>query len=455
MSDRIKKIKVKKSDGTFSDYIPIGADAKNIDTIDGESVELKLNKKPYYYNNVADMKADTKLKIGDMAITLGYYEANDGGNGTYKIVNDDNLIDNGGSIHNLNNGLKAKLIIENKINIKQFGAKGDGISDDTIKIQNAIDFGFSKGIDVYVPATDDYFLTTLPLILVAYNSKHPISYWDGNGCKLIGESKSKSRIVKIGHESLQDKNSTLLCFTSENEKSTGIIIDNLSIEHYDDTNLNKTIGNCIDINISRSQLSNLNIIGFNGINAKIFSSTFENIVFNCVEDALISKGGTSNLYRFLYAPQCKNAYTISSQYSSLINVCGDNCKGTLFKLGGMGLSLINCGCESPELENIFDIITDYTTLNIDNFCSVRQTGIENELNLEDCSVVKISSPIHVSIAINIDSFSIIENKLINGTSYFFNPLYTDSPYNHKIYTLIKNLRYYKNFSGGTNEKIKL
>lgn len=32
MSDRIKKIKIKQSDGTFSDYIPIGADAKNIDT---------------------------------------------------------------------------------------------------------------------------------------------------------------------------------------------------------------------------------------------------------------------------------------------------------------------------------------------------------------------------------------------------------------------------------------
>lgn len=89
MSDRIKKIKVKKSDGSFTDYIPIGADAKNIDTSDGESVELKLNKKPYYYNTVADMKADTKLKVGDMAITLGYYTANDGGRLEYlKTEND-------------------------------------------------------------------------------------------------------------------------------------------------------------------------------------------------------------------------------------------------------------------------------------------------------------------------------------------------------------------------------
>lgn len=84
--DRIKKLKIKKQDGTFSDYIPIGADAENIDTTDGESVQLKLNKKPYYYNSVADMKADTKLKAGDMARTLGYYEQGDGGGAIYRIV---------------------------------------------------------------------------------------------------------------------------------------------------------------------------------------------------------------------------------------------------------------------------------------------------------------------------------------------------------------------------------
>lgn len=137
MSDRIKKIKVKKQDGTFSDYIPIGADAENIDTTDGESVQLKLNKKPYYYNNVAAMKTDTKLKAGDMAITLGYYTANDGGGAEYKIVNGI-YIDDGGSYHQLNNNLKAELIIKKEVNVKQFGAWGDGVHDDTNYIQNAI-----------------------------------------------------------------------------------------------------------------------------------------------------------------------------------------------------------------------------------------------------------------------------------------------------------------------------
>lgn len=84
--DRIKKIKIKQQDGTLSDYYPIGADAQNIDlNYNGSNVESTLKKKPYYYNSVADMKADNKLKVGDMVITLGYYEANDGNGNFYKI----------------------------------------------------------------------------------------------------------------------------------------------------------------------------------------------------------------------------------------------------------------------------------------------------------------------------------------------------------------------------------
>lgn len=107
----------------------------------------KLNKKAYYFDNVASMKNATNLKDGDYVITLGYYEANDGGAGEYEIVNDATLVDDGGSVHNLTNGLKAKLIIKNSVNVRQFGAKGDYQTDDTVAFQNALNI--SK--DVFVP----------------------------------------------------------------------------------------------------------------------------------------------------------------------------------------------------------------------------------------------------------------------------------------------------------------
>ena len=77
MSKIVKKMKIMQPDGTLSDYVSIGAEAENIN-VDGESVETKLGKKPYYYDTVADMKVDTKLKAGDMVVTLGYYNINDG-----------------------------------------------------------------------------------------------------------------------------------------------------------------------------------------------------------------------------------------------------------------------------------------------------------------------------------------------------------------------------------------
>ena len=141
MSDRIKKIKIKQADGTFSDYIPIGANAKDIDLqYNGSNVENTLKKKPYYYDSVAAMKLDDTLKEGDMAITLGYYEANDGGGAEYRIISDESLNDDDGSIHNLGNGLKAKLIVNDSINIKQFGTKGDGITDDILSIENVLNY---------------------------------------------------------------------------------------------------------------------------------------------------------------------------------------------------------------------------------------------------------------------------------------------------------------------------
>lgn len=161
MADLIKKIKIKKQDGTFTDYIPIGAEAQNVSTSDGDSVQLKLNKKPYYYNSVVDMKADTKLKAGDMAVTLGYYEVNDGGNGEYRIVSG-TYTDDGGSYHELNNNLYAELIIKNnEFNIAQFGAKANTDCKDIVQI--CIDFSANHGYKMIIPEGKTYLVYSLTL----------------------------------------------------------------------------------------------------------------------------------------------------------------------------------------------------------------------------------------------------------------------------------------------------
>jgi parallel beta-helix repeat protein len=150
--DKLKYIKLEQQDGSYSTPIPLSVDAEHIDMEDGETLVNKLNKKPYYYNTVADMKADIKLKAGDMAITLGYYSKNDDGGAEYIIrTKTQSDIDDGGSIHVIMSSLVAELIIKNEINIKQFGAKGDDFTDDTISIQNAINLSSKNKIKLVIP----------------------------------------------------------------------------------------------------------------------------------------------------------------------------------------------------------------------------------------------------------------------------------------------------------------
>lgn len=108
--------------------------------------EAKLRTKPHIFSTVADFKK-YDLKVGEYAETTGYYAPNDGGFGLYEIVDDSTLIEDNGLIHNLSNGLKAKLINTDSINIKQYGAKGDGEFDNTDIFKKVV----SKFTTIFIP----------------------------------------------------------------------------------------------------------------------------------------------------------------------------------------------------------------------------------------------------------------------------------------------------------------
>lgn len=99
------------------------------------------------FDTVADMASSEELANGAYAKTLGYYSINDGGGGLYRITNS-SAPEDGGSVIGLGDGLKAELVVKNNtISVEQFGAKGDGTTDDSDAIRNALSW---NGNDVSI-----------------------------------------------------------------------------------------------------------------------------------------------------------------------------------------------------------------------------------------------------------------------------------------------------------------
>lgn len=267
MADLIKKIKIKKQDGTFTDYIPIGAEAQNIETNDGDSVQLKLNKKPYFFDTVADMKADTKLKIGDYVCTLGYYEPNDGGAGEYRIVSG-NYIDDGGSYHRLKNALFAELIVRENVNVKQFGAKGDKVTNDYVSFVNSIAYcKATNKYTLYIPIGDYKISTNLIIDFPLSIRGEYCQYYDTN----------YTNTVSKGSRLLCDYNGSepFIKYANSSNRMFGVKIEDLQI----DGNYN----NCIGLYLRRigweGYLSKLKIHNFNNTGLlldRVYDTTFVN-----------------------------------------------------------------------------------------------------------------------------------------------------------------------------------
>ncbi|WP_068622605.1 hypothetical protein [Trichococcus ilyis] len=235
-----------------------------------------------YESTVSDMKEED-IAAGAIVKTLGFYEEEDKGGATYQIVDDPQLEEDGAFVHLLNNGMKAKMVIENEtVNVRQLGA----VADQGELMGNTDNFeAFTAAFESEVPTIDlvggAYYIGEGKRLKI--NREIQI---DGKGATIIADSgvlfdvsiKRHATVsnlyVSSGSEGMPRKGIGIEVVNDAEEPKWGGSVDfyNVNIFHY-------SVGFQGDLlynNELNTIYSAYNDIGYRFISSGIFSNMNEN-----------------------------------------------------------------------------------------------------------------------------------------------------------------------------------
>lgn len=190
-------------DGVFPDiFMPDGGrykvtlkDKNGVQIFEADPVvgEVSASLSAKTFDTVAAMVASTELNVGDIVETAGYTTKGDNGQNQYEVVAAATGTDDGGSFIDLATHQAKGLFPLSPTNVKQFGAVGDKVADDTSEIQAAVDFVLITGGEVHIPA-GQYIVTSQILVDLTGISQTPIA--DPKRLNIRGDGKGNTILLQ-------------------------------------------------------------------------------------------------------------------------------------------------------------------------------------------------------------------------------------------------------------------
>lgn len=336
----MSKIKLQNANGTNAEVIIENPDSNTSKrTIKVSDIMAKTD-------TIATLRAMTETP--ETVWVSGYHTKDDGAFGShfFRWNKDSVETDNGGTIIKLDGVATGRyeLQYDGAVNVRWFGAVGDGVTDDTNAIQSAIDHSATiyvhKGI---------------------YNITSPLYIKDNT--RILGNNKKDTIIIKStsslgvgGNTHSQygfisyEVDSVIICKFNDDTFATEIEISNISLQGTSPTN-RRSYGIFMPL-ISNFVLNNLDI---RFTNKSIYSKNgwqgnISNVLMYSGESGIYFDGGTSIVVTRCFATSMSTyGYYLHLAYSSLQGCAADGNEGTSYYIyNSTSISLISCGNEDSK-----------------------------------------------------------------------------------------------------------
>lgn len=284
--------------------------------------------------------------------------------------------------------IKDKPGLMNVTNVKDFGATGDGTTDDRPFIQAAIDDVLSKGGGmVYFP---------LPTVFYNLKSVHPSEVGAASPTALLIKhpTSTRPRVLLVGEAAdTGSQNKQMIVYTGPSvwsvvrNEQDGAIVENMTFRGSVDSEIV-----FLDKNESANKSYARSVFDGGSIGLQIIScwvSSIDTCMFIRASNTGLRIGdgvkqSTSLTIKNSYANDCGSyGYRLTyANYTSLINCAADFTPVGYYMDGGMsaqqGLSMVNCGAEGcglPVYINRTEMLIDgFWAANVEGSSVLEQSG---------------------------------------------------------------------------------